>query len=225
VNVRTTKPVAPETVSAAGEHSSQGRVRWRRFLALLLLAQVTLFWEGCQGNQFLLSLGAAGPAATISYSESPLTIKLVEFSAGCFAGNLLAIGGAILIFVYAPQHWMNRLASRKLLIAAAIVTAIFNSILYFAGAWAWLVMNPILWIGDTFFHALRDKDGVLGTIARVYFVACVLLFWGLLSLLQTISRRYFFVHADRWQFSLGGLLALMVILGTGIGMLLRLLSG
>jgi hypothetical protein len=192
----------------------------------VLLAQCTLFWEGCRDSRTVFSVGLAGPAVTVGYKDSPVGLELVEASPLWLVVNVLAMTAAAILWAYASPRWEQRLTSPKLVAATALVTAIFNSALYFGALWFYAVAYPVLWVTELLFgSSATHNEGVLGIMSRLYFAVGTAATWAVLRLAHAVSLRYFFVAPDRWQFSLAGLLVLMVILGTGIGMLLRLFSG
>jgi hypothetical protein len=202
---------------------SAGRKRhWLRLGAILLLAQMTLFYQGCDHKYLIHSLGPAGPWITFGIDESLLSSKLMDFSPVLLGINLLLIAAVVLVVARLGSPWFERLTSRSLLAATAIATLIFNSILYFAGVWIHLVALPVNWLAEVIFSADSARSAVVhGTLARVYYFVVVATIAGTLRFVQWLLRRYLFIHADRWQVSLGGLLTIMAILGTGIGLLLR----
>jgi hypothetical protein len=197
---------------------------WRRFVLLVLLVQSTLFWQGCEQKHALFSLGLAGPAVTVGIGDSLVATKVFDVSLLFAIANLVAIAAAAVVFAYAAPRWANRITSTRWLVAVALATAIFNSCLYFPLLWFYVVSLPVVWLATLLFERPGDEGhAILGTLSRVYYLVGIAAIWGALSLVRLLSRRYLFVDPDRWQFSLAGLLALMVLLGTGIGMLLRVL--
>jgi hypothetical protein len=209
--------------SASSRQEISSRKPWRRFAAFALLVQSTLFWQGCEQNQMITSLGLAGPAVTVGSGESAGDIHWKEGSLLFALVNLAVLAAAAVTLANAPPRWTNRLASTRWLVAVALTTAVFNSILYFPFLWIWAVATPTIWLADTLFRTPGDNGQlILGTISRLYYLVGIAAIWGVLSLVRLVSRRYLFVAPDRWQFSLAGLLAVMVLLGTGLGMLLRL---
>lgn len=215
-------PLANQPNQAAVQPAARQK-RWLRFAVLLLLGQITLFYHGCDNKHVIHSLGPAGAWVTIGIDESLPASELIDLSPGWLAVNLLAIVVAVVVAARLSPMWFERLTSRQVLAAAAIATLIFNSALYFLTAWVYLVGHPIGWLAHTFFSGINVSPEVVhGFVARTYYFVGVVAIAGVLRLVQWLLRRYLFIHADRWQVSLGGLLALMAILGTGIGLLLRL---
>jgi hypothetical protein len=209
-------------------------VGWPRLLLLLALLNAPLFFNGCESQQPKFTLGAAVPFAEVRSSDSHfLPDKLLWFSWPLLLANGL---GSIATLWLATRRfgWMNRVAASRWFVGTLIAVALlFNSWLVFAPIWAHAVMGPQIQIAGLIAKAQEGPGGVSEGAqrfawllsGRLYYAACVGVLGGSIVAVQLFLRRYFFVRSGpRWQIQLGGLIIVMLVLGTVIGMTVRLLS-
>ena len=229
-----TETGSSERTRNVGERPARRRPRvWRRVLLLFVVFQTPFFLNGCDRSSVYYSAGVVVPYCEFELDDDFWFQRVVSFSIlGC-AANLLLIGGGLLAAARC-WPWLGRqLESRLFLIVLLLTVWVFDSF------WFW----PALWWNLVGFHTINlantTHEFVLGadagaapvsswayvTGARVYFVAWLVGGHFGLSGAGWLYRRFFTVTPQRWwQISLGGALAAMLILGTALGLLLRLLS-
>lgn len=198
-----------------------GSVAIRRVAILLLLSQLTLFTKGCDNGKFQFTLGPAAPYATFTFHDDRLLpLEGVDFSTAMFALNVIlsALAAAGLLAWPRARSFLLR---RTLWLSMTICVTIFSAFLFGLGAvWMSLVFAPTANLMD--FLEKRGLAPLLSVhvIARLYFVACVVLVDGLLVSAAWFARRYVIVTPARWwQWRLGGLILLMVLTGLALGLI------
>jgi hypothetical protein len=200
-------------------------IGWRRLVLLLALLNSPLFFNGCESQHVKFTVGAAIPFAEFDS-------KLLWFSWPLLMANGLATFAAIWLATrYVP--WLNRMAASRWFLGTLIAVALlFNSWLVWMPFWVHTVFSPQATIAGLMVRAVEGPEGASETAVRwawtvsgrIYYVLCVAVISGGAVGLRAFLRRYFFVRTgSRWQIQLGGLVIAMLILGTGIGMAIRLL--
>ncbi|HEX5104946.1 MAG TPA: hypothetical protein VFV87_14095 [Pirellulaceae bacterium] len=200
-------------------------VGWPRLLLLLVLFNAPLFFNGCEFQDAKFTLGAAVPFAEFQD-------KLLWFSWPLMLVNGLGIL-AILWLATRRVSWINRAAHSRWLVGALVAIALlFDSWLIWPPLWAHAVFGPQVQIAGLIAKTFEGPQGASESAvrwawlisARLYYVACVLLLGASVLGVRAFLRRYFFVRADsRWQIQLGGLMIVVVVLGTLIGLVVRLI--
>jgi hypothetical protein len=149
------------------------------------------------------------------------------------AVNLVWQGLVLFLICRASPRGARIVASRLFLVAMATAVLVMNSIL-FLPPWLWCnviwcptmyVQSAVRWmlLGDLGGGEAANRLDVI-IASRLYFVALIVTIYGLIRLTLAFLRRYLLVEPNRWwQFRLGGLMATAVLLGTGIGLVVRLI--
>ena len=202
---------------------------WWKVAQLVLLLNCALFFQGCETSRIRVTAGAAVPFVELVYHEQ-LSFELRQGSP-----VLLVLNAALMVIgLYVVRHWRRRwsglLASRKFLAAAALSVAVFNSFLFLPAIWLHVVFSPTIHLYEAVTWCLFARepmdssvqDVVLAVVSRAYFAFFIVAAVALFAFCQLIIRRYVFARQRWWQFNLAALMATMTVLGTGIGMLLRL---
>lgn len=198
-------------------------------LRFLLLFSV-LFFDGCDASNVMLSPGPFVRIVSIAYEpEAPDLTHLKPgtsffFSLALTLANLAIAAVGIWILRKRPrleQHFL----SRVFLVSLALHVSIFNSVLFGWSGWTHVVMHPTMQLYELAGQLrLPDSIWLLQGVARIYFYATFWLTWLVCWLLRKLATRYLWLdEAKWWQFRLSGMFAVMVLLGTAIGLFLRLL--
>jgi hypothetical protein len=190
-----------------------------------------LFFQGCHSSGIELTAGPVVPFLGVIYNgEEPRQSQLLYFSA---VGAVLNLGALIVGLVVVPNtlpRLRRVILSRRFQIAAVLVAIQFNLVLVpGAGAvdvWMTVVFGPIAWICDRMDDWMPVPEVrrplVLAIVARGYFVICWLSSYALLCGVLVVAERYLGFDRRRWwQFRLRALLAVTFVVGTGLGILLR----
>ncbi|MEZ6115528.1 MAG: hypothetical protein R3C28_02990 [Pirellulaceae bacterium] len=201
-------------------------------LRFLLLFSV-LFFDGCDASNVMLSPGPFVRIVSIAYEpEAPDLTHLkpgtsFSFSLALTLANLAIAAIGIWILRTRPRLERHFL-SRVFLVSLALHVSIFNSVLFGWSGWAHVVMHPTMQLYELVRQfvplSLADSIWLLQGVARIYFYTTFWLTWLVCWLLCKLAARYLWLdQAKWWQFRLGGMLAVMVVLGTALGLFLRLL--
>ena len=206
---------------------------WPRLVLLVVLLNLPLFFQGCQSNKLLFTLGPAVPFAQVE-ADDPQTwfpATLVTWSWTKLLANvaILFLG----LWLTTRVAWTRTVAgSRWFPAILLLVAAMFDLWLVWPDAWEFLVWAPQNHLCSFMLQCVASDESPSETLVwwillisgRLYYL---LLVAGLslgFVLGRVFLRRYFFVRTGaRWQIQLGGLIAAVVILGTAIGMTVRLL--
>ncbi len=210
----------------------RGRRVARRLFLLFVLLQLPLFFNGCDINSYRFTVGALVPYAEFEVGPDFQFRRLSAVSQLGLPANLLLIAACLLVAArFWPRLW--RQLESPLFFASLIVTLwLFLSFWFLPSVWGFVVMMPTIHVAN-FIRAVVLGDDTTRTATdwplliagRVYFFACLAIVGVVLRGAAWAYRRYVLVAPDRWwQLSLGGALAVMLILGTALGLLLRLLS-
>ena len=222
-------PVPATDVPVPATDSVVRRVRLRTASQLTILLFCVLFFQGCQKSTIRFTIGPFAPVVALEYNgDEPLASEFEAFSPHWLVLNFVVLG--ILFFASPVARWTARQGScRELTIAVFCAAALFNSILISVPVWQQLVFRPIAEIDGAIHWMLRLSSEsptapfFRGLSSRLYFVFCVISAIAVWRLTRMVMRRYVFTDPDRWwQVSLGPLLTITLVLGTGLGMLLRL---
>jgi hypothetical protein len=203
-----------------------------RGLLLLFLLQLPFFMNGCDFNSIYQTLGFAVPYAEVDMGHRQRPDVRISVSGLGFTANLLVIGGGLLLaFCCWPWLW-RQLESKSFLFVLVITVWAFDSIWFLPAVWGCVVgsavMNLANWMqcvasGDMRQTADRGSWCYLLS-ARLYFLAWLIGGYLLTCGAVWLYRRFVVVTPNRWwQVSLAAVLAAMLILGTALGLLLRLL--
>ncbi len=212
------------------QRSSDREVGFRWALPIGIVALCLLFFQGCENNRIQLTVGPLAPFAEIDYDEElPFDSDLTYFSVPRLAFNFVGLGFLLVILPWYSRRVRGVLASPEVRVAILIVAIVFNSILYLHPLWVNAVFWPTCNVTDVLesvFGSPTTQSGerwMMASASRLYFLIC----WSAVTLLLWVSkwvaRRYVFVDPNRWwQFNLQSFLLATFIVGTGLGMLLRL---
>ena len=206
---------------------------WWRGALLILLLNTTFFYQGCDRNSTYLSIGAASPFMVVAVTDEanwPTRLVSTSFTA-LIAGLILLSVALLLICRFVP--WLSRLlASRTFLVALSLSVAVLNSFLVSPVVWSYTARLPTMYLIEPIESLLHDDTSSASVIgdadvviaARLYFLLLIVGLYLVIRLVSYVLRRFVLVDAERWwQFRLGGLMATAVILGTGIGLVVRLI--
>jgi hypothetical protein len=206
---------------------------WWRAALLILLLNTTFFYHGCDRNNTYFSVGAVSPFMVVAVeNDASWPSRLLSVSpVALTAGLLVTIVAVLVICRYVP--WLSRrLASRTCLVALSLSVAVLNSFLASPTVWRYIAWMPTTHLVDLSEWVLYGDDasasagGCAAVIiaSRLYFFLLIACLYPLIRLCSFLVRRYLLVESGHWwQFRLGGLVATAVILGTGIGLVVRLM--
>lgn len=207
-------------------------IGWKRLVLLFALLNAPLFFNGCESQEAKFTVGAAIPFAEIGGGQFLLE-KLHWFSWPLMAANGLVTAAALWIATR-RSTWLNRVAASRWFVGILTTVAlVFNSWLVWPWLWIHVVFGPQVQIAGLIAMLFGGPLGASEEVAarwiwlisaRVYFVVWVAVVSGVTLGVRAFLRRYFFVRTgSRWQIQLGGLVIVMLILGAGVGMAIRLL--
>ena len=212
--------------------AAAGKVGWQRVVLLLALLNAPLFFQGCESQKLQFTIGPVVPFAQIEGDEHTwYHAAIVTWSWPKLLANIaiLSIG----IWLVTRVTWINRVALSRWFLAVLLVTALaFDSWLVWPAAWEQMVLTPQVHLHGLMLEAIGQRgnpteSGMWWTLLLSGRLFYVLLVAGLsvgYVLARLFLRRYFFVRSgSRWQIQLGGLIAAVIVLGTAIGMTVRLL--
>jgi hypothetical protein len=208
---------------------------WRRLVLLLALLNAPLYFNGCDSKATRFSAGAAIPFAELAVQGQPplAPMDITWWSPWRCGANFVVLGGVIWL---ASRHvgWIARLArSRWFVVNLVLVALVFNSWLYLPQVCFQLVIMPTLNLAAYLQSFVEGDAGlneaifpyVVSLSARLYYIACVAGVGGIAVGLRVFFRRYFFVPSGHgWQVQLGGLITVVLVVGTAIGLIARLLT-
>jgi hypothetical protein len=205
---------------------------WWRGALLILLLNSTFFYHGCDRNCTYFSIGAAAPWMVVAVTdEANWPTRLLSASFTALIGGLVLLSVALLLVCRFVPRLPRLLASRTFLVALSLSVAALNSFLVSPAVWSYIVRLPTMYLIEPLDALLYDEAptapamGRADTViaARLYFLLLVVSLYVLIRLVSYVLRRFVLVEPERWwQFRLGGLMATAVILGTGIGLIVRL---
>lgn len=225
----------PSAVSTGGDDrppARRGRRVVSRLLLLFVLLQLPLFFNGCVNNSYRFTVGALVPCVEFEVGPDFHYRRLSAVSQLGLPANLL-LTATCLLAAASFWPWLWRQLESPLFLASLIVTLwLFWSFWFLPAVWGFVVIIPTTHVAN-FIRAVvlgddttrTDPDWPFMIAGRFYFFACLALLCFVLRGAAWIYRRYILVAPDRWwQLSLGGALAAMLVLGTGLGLLLRLFA-
>ena len=206
---------------------------WRRAALLVVLLHMTFFYHGCDSGQTYFTIGPVVPFAEVSVQGGPSwPSRLLSCSLVAMLAGIVALAAAMWSIRRFFPRLSRLLASRTLLIALSLSVAALNCFLVIPSVWSsitWMptlyLAEPIEWMlyGDKSTSSVDDRLAI-AISARLYFVLLTASLYLIIRLCSYLMRRYLLVEPERWwQFRLGGLIATAVILGTGIGLAVRLI--
>ena len=199
----------------------------------MVLLNAPLYFNGCESQQLKFTVGTVVPCG--EFADKLLWWSWPNLVAG-LALTLLAIWGFT-----RRVRWMNSVAASNWFVGTLVTVAtIFNSWLAWPPLWANLVLAPQMQIAGLLVQSFGAQDGaneMAVKIAwlvsgRLYYATCVV---GVYGAMAGVARCFaartssFAIRpaadctAGRWQIQLGGLIIAMIVLGTAIGMSVRLL--
>ena len=146
-----------------------------------------------------------------------------EFSPLGLVGHLVLLGGGIcfLVFVKHPaakfiRNWFSRYSTG---LAGIVTVFVFNSIFYFPILWFCCVWSPVESLGV---HGDPQSKLAIRVSHRVWFALCFMSLSILFFLISWVYRKKFMVDEKRWwQFSLSGILAIMIIVAIICGIVVQ----
>jgi hypothetical protein len=207
---------------------------WQRLVLLIALLNAPLYFNGCDSKETRFSIGTAIPFAEIvSRSQKPFgPVTVTWWSSWRCAANFTLIAAAVWLSCR-YFAWIAGLAQSRWLIGTLVFVALlFNSWWFLPEVWFHAVFTPVFQV-STFlqwiFDALPNGNHSPGEFAiilggRLYFAACVCGIGSATWAVRVFLKRYFFVQSGRgWQIQLGGLITVMLVLGTAIGIIARLM--
>jgi hypothetical protein len=200
---------------------------------LLVLLNLPLLYHGCDGGTTYYTLGGAVPCMELTYESEGFWPD----SARCLSGelwlaNLFLILASLWVLSHSLPFARQILASRRFLICLSFVIALTNSFLVAPTVWRYAVWNlDMYFITAVHWLILRDITDDMAAnrvdvaiASRIHFLVMLATAYFSIAGIGWLFRRYVTVDGRPWwQWRLGGLLAVMLILGTAIGMLVRLL--
>ena len=202
------------------------RIR-KRSLWILALVSITFFFDGCESGDPEFTVGIV-PFSRVSFGDLGWgqTPKLLDFWPIGLILNV-ALLAAMIVFVKFSSHriaqWTrNRLQTRRVWIAVILTVGIFNSFLLIPGVWIWCVYRPTTFVLQGF--SQDPPILIVRSIARILFAVWVMVLSLLMLGLTMVIQKYVLIDKERWwQVSVGGMFAIMVILGTLAGIIGRLI--
>ncbi len=200
------------------------KTRWPRVALIILLLNLPLFYHGCDRKHFFLSTGTFTPMAKFSLDDGLANLRL-ESVYPVFSVMNVAVFGAFLWLLprYLPRVW-TAVCSRKFIVILIIVILVLNSVLIYPPFWCNVVLLPSLYVLEPIQELISDGRAThhhpiaAAISSRVYFVACIGLLYALASL-----HRLLFTDLAKRQISLARLMAAMVIISAGLGLVIRLI--
>jgi hypothetical protein len=213
-----------------GNNRSNGSLVWLRAALLLLLLNTTLFYGGCKYQEMRFTVGPVAPFVTLAVDEDDWwPSRILGGSSLPLVVNLAVQTLAVVIIWRALPRLAQVLVSRSFLAATAISVLAMNAYLFCPWIWLYVVFWPTLHIQSAvckiFLETPRSPDDLYASIAsRLYFLVLLPATYGLVRATRFLMRRYLLVDPNRWwQFRLSGFMAVAVLLGTMIGMVVRLI--
>jgi hypothetical protein len=217
----------------------QRSLTWQRLVLIVALLNVPAFFQGCVPQQQAkfrakLTFGVAIPFMEIISPQKEVfgPLELRQWSSWRCLVNFALLGGGIWLLCR-RFPWCGRIAaSRWTIVTLAIVALVFNTWWYLPGVWFQLVFMPTYHVSIFLQDPVRWQESpnesvryyVLLFSARLYYAACLAGVGGMIWGLRLFLRRCFFVPSGHWwQVQLGGLLVVVLVVGTAIGMVVRLL--
>jgi hypothetical protein len=199
---------------------------------LVVLLNLPLFFQGCQSQKMQFTLGPAIPFAQVEADDQtwfPAVVK--SWSWPKLLANLVIV--CLGVWLATRITWISRVAASRWFPAILLLVAIaFNLWLVWPPAWEYLVWTPQWHLFGLILRVAGQGQAPSETAqwwallisGRLYYVLLVAGLSLCFVLSRVFFRRYFFVQSGaRWQIQLGGLIVAVVILGTAIGMTVRLL--
>lgn len=206
----------------------------RYAVQLAVVSLCVLFFHGCENSNIQLTLGPLTPFAHIDYDDNaPTASQLTSFSAARLLINLAGLSLLLLVVPWWSPRIRSLLASKDLHLALLLVAIVFNSILFGSILYLdQLWVNVVFWPTSHWTELLRwllgeprdqpARSALVAAAARLHFALSWALVAVVLRAIRWAAQRYVFIQPDRWwQFNLRGLLLITLLLGTGLGMLLR----
>lgn len=206
---------------------------WQRLVLLVVLLNAPLFFNGCDNKETRFTAGLVIPFAEIVSNErQPWPVTISWWSWWRSAANLLVMGLGIWLSCR-RLSWVARVATSRWTLATLVLVAlVFDSWFYLPIVWFHGVFSPTFQVWAFLQGCFNSKEQpneavalyTLFASARLYYLACVAGVGGTTFGLQLFFRRYFFVQSGRWwQVQLGGLITVVLVSGTAIGIIARLL--
>jgi hypothetical protein len=206
---------------------------WQRLVLLVVLLNTPLFFQGCGPNHSVrFTAGAVLPFVEIvSPDPPPQAGSLRWWSAWRCLVNIAATAAGV--WLLCRIRWIGRVAESRWAMATLVIVAlVFNAWWYFPDLWVQAVYSPTAQLTTLLIHCVTGEgtphqavaERMVTCSARLYYLACLVVVGGVTFVLQVFFRRYFFVPAGHWwQVQLGGLMVVVLVLGTAIGVVARLL--
>ena len=206
---------------------------WKRLSLILLLVNTPLFYHGCDSGDTYFTLGAAAPCVELTYADGGVLPDQAKMtSPWLWCANVFLLVATLWLIRRAFPRLRRIVVSQTFLVALLIVILLMNSFLYASVIWMnviWSVnMQFLVAVHWLILHDVTDhaaENGVdVALASRLHFFCMLAAVYLVLRLLVWIYNRFVAVDSQRWwQLRLGGLIGAMLILGAGIGMLLRYL--
>jgi hypothetical protein len=197
-------------------------------LLLVALLNSVFFFHGCESKAYHFTAGIAVPYVELAYYDDHwFPSELIDSRPWAVALNFFL---PVLILVVIDRRWprvAGCFATRRLLALLLISWAIFNSFSIWHALWMNAVWAPTGLIFDGVRYVCGEFEPVtgrrvVGLISRCYLLLVLLVSFTSISVIRYVHRNYVAITPERWwQFHLAGLLALMLILGSGVGLLIR----
>ena len=221
-------PDRPASTPPAGR-----QLGWRRLVLLVVLLNSPMFFQGCESQKFQFTLGAAVPFSQIEANDQQplLPTTLVFWSWPKLLANVGIL--ALALWLASRVAWLNRtFASNWFAAVLLLVALVFDLWLIWPPGWEQVVLNPQAQIYALILHIAGESNTPSPNLVwwamllsgRVYYVLLVVGLSLSFVLAGLFLRRYFFVRTGaRWQVQLGGLVIVMLLLGSAVGVAIRLL--
>lgn len=219
----------PSTRSAA---AAARPLHWRRLALLVVLLNLPLFFQGCQSQTMQFTLGPAIPFAQVEACDQtwfPAVVKSWSWPKSLANLVIVCLG----VWLATRITWISRVAASRWFPAILLLVAsAFNLWLVWPPGWEYVVWTPQWQLCGLILKTTGQGPAPSETAQWWALLISGRLYYALLAgglslgyvVVRVFLRRYFFVRTGaRWQIQLGGLIAAVIVLGTAIGMTVRLL--
>jgi hypothetical protein len=191
-----------------------------------------MFFQGCESQKLQFTLGPAVPFAQIEGDDQRhwFPASLVSWSWPKFLANIALLVASL--WLAANVSWIRRiLGSNWFAAVLLLIASAFNLWLIWPPGWEHVVVNPQSQIYNLILQTVGQPDTPSPDVVwwamllsgRFYYLLLVADLSLSFVLARLFLRRYFFVRTgSRWQIQLGGLVVVMLLLGSALGMAIRL---
>ncbi|MCI0357535.1 MAG: hypothetical protein L0211_03495 [Planctomycetaceae bacterium] len=227
-----TFPQTPGQQASNGPHS----ISWQRIVLLVVLLNAPLFCDGCDAGKYSFSVGTVVPYAQITTPHTPDRQRFFPIEITCWSSwrclaNFLVIASLIWLLTRHNRR-IARVAESGQFTGTLIAVAVaFNSWWFLPEFWLNVVFMLQWHLSMYLLYLFQGIEGPsdasrhsLLTSAWLLYAVCVVVLSATLFGVNAFFRRYFFAASGKWwQIQLGGLIIVVVVLGTLVGLVARLL--